>query len=471
VKVKDQVSMARRNLQRHKGRTRLTLLSIIIGAFAVISVIILSFTANQAVAAYFEETGEQFSIEVQRVGSDTTIDDALVSKVSELSGIQSSTPVISMYEFKSLRVGDRFANAVGGVSLTAENSNGTRDHVVVAGRELTDSDVGAEALVSSDIAAELTGANPEALVGETVYLVADSFYRGPAQSPDNCDFGDGTTEPECAEVEVPVTVVGVVQAELSVYFPLQFGLDQKQYAYFYYSPECDPDSQSWSGRDEAFAPPPQCDGDYFVEEVDLVDLQGYDALKIRVVSDEVIDSVSAALEADFGMRNRINTQGVGDLEFAVGRDTLREIQDVVTLVTLIFLLVGGISLLVSSIGVVNTMTMSALERTREIGVMRALGASRKDVTRVFTVESALIGFLGGLWGLILAGIAVVAIFFLNDGLATLDVGFTLGLPLLLTALIPASLVVVLTTVIGIAAGVLPARRAAKLDPVESLRAD
>jgi len=93
VRVKDQVSMARRNLQRHKGRTRLTLLSIIIGAFAVISVIILSFTANQAVAAYFEETGEQFSIEVQRVGSDTTIDDALVSKVSELSGIQSSTPV------------------------------------------------------------------------------------------------------------------------------------------------------------------------------------------------------------------------------------------------------------------------------------------------------------------------------------------------------------------------------------------
>jgi ABC-type antimicrobial peptide transport system permease subunit len=66
---------------------------------------------------------------------------------------------------------------------------------------------------------------------------------------------------------------------------------------------------------------------------------------------------------------------------------------------------------------------------------------------------------------------VVAIFFLTDGLATLDVGFTLGLPLLLTALIPASLVVVLTTVIGIAAGVLPARRAAKLDPVESLRAD
>jgi len=155
----------------------------------------------------------------------------------------------------------------------------------------------------------------------------------------------------------------------------------------------------------------------------------------------------------------------------VGRDTLREIQDVVTLVTLIFLLVGGISLLVSSIGVVNTMTMSALERTREIGVMRALGASRKDVTRVFTVESALIGFLGGLWGLILAGVVVVALFFFTDGLATLDVGFTLGLPLLLTALIPASLVVVLTTLIGIAAGVLPARRAAKLDPVESLRAD
>ena len=471
MKVKDQVSMARRNLQRHKGRTRLTLLSIVIGAFAVISVIILSFTANQAVAAYFEQTGEQFSIEVQRVGSDTMIDDALVTKVSGVSGIQSSTPVIGLYEFEALRLGDRFANAVGGVRITAENTNGTRNHVVLAGRELTDSDVGAQALVSSDIAAELTGSAPESIVGETIYLVADSFYRGPAQNPDNCDFGDGTIDPVCEEVEIPVTVVGVVQAELSVYFPLQFGLDQKQYAYFYYSEECDPESESWSGREDAFAPPPQCDDGLYVEKVDIVEQQGYDSLRIRVASDDVIDSVSETLEADLGMRNRLDTQGEGDLEFAVGRDTLQEIQDVVAIVTLIFLLVGGISLLVSAIGVVNTMTMSALERTREIGVMRALGASRKDVTRVFTVESALIGFLGGLWGLILAGIAVVAIFFLTDGLATLDVGFTLGLPLLLTALIPASLVIVLTTVIGVAAGVLPARRAAKLDPVESLRAD
>lgn len=471
MNVRDQVSMARRNLRRHKGRTRLTLLSIIIGAFAVISVIILSFTANQAVTTYFEDTGELYSIDVQRVGADTKIDDALVTKVAGVPGVESLTPVFGLYEFTAIRLEDRFVNAVGGVSVTAENPNGTRSHTVVAGRDLTEADNGAQALVSSDIAGQLTGGNAETLVGQVIYFVADSFYQGPDLDPENCDFGDGQSELVCEEVEVPVTVVGVIQESLSVFMPLQFGLDQKQLTFYYYTPECDPDAEEWANRPDAFVPQAFCEGVLGVDSFDLAKDQGYDQLKIRVASDDAIDGVTQALETDLAMRNRLDTQGMGDLEFSVGRDTLKEIQDVAAIATLIFLLVGGISLLVSAIGVVNTMTMSALERTREIGVMRALGASRQDVTRVFTVESALIGFLGGLWGWILASAAVVAIFFLTDGLASLGLGFSLGLPLLLAALIPASVVVVLTTVIGVIAGVLPARRAAKQDPVESLRSE
>jgi putative ABC transport system permease protein len=130
---------------------------------------------------------------------------------------------------------------------------------------------------------------------------------------------------------------------------------------------------------------------------------------------------------------------------------------------------GGISLLVSAIGVINTMLMATLERTREIGVMRAIGATNKDVKRIFTVEAALLGFMGGVWGLIFASAIII-------GLGTRFAGGTSGsmieidvATLITSGLIPSSIVIVLTTVIGIASGVLPARRAAKLDPVESLR--
>lgn len=475
MRIRDQIDMARRNLRRQKGRTRLTLLSIVIGAFAVILVIILSFTANQAVSNYFEQTGDLYSIDVQRVGGEVSINDALVTRVGAIPGVESYTPVASLYEFASIRFGEQNVNAGGGISLTAERSNGTRDHILIAGRDLSDSDTGAQALVSQDIAQDLTQGDAESLVGETIYLVTQASYRGPDQKPENCDFGDGTegVDPVCPAVEIPISVVGVIQDDLSMFFPLEFGIAQKEFTYFYYDQRCDPNSEFWKFEIESrpYEADEGCSGTLRFDTYSSFEDYGYEALKIRVASDELIEGVRTALISDLGMRDRLDTQGEGQLEFSVGRDLLKEIQDLAALTTLIFLLIGGISLLVSAIGVVNTMTMATLERTREIGVMRALGASRSDVTRVFTVESGLLGFLGGLWGFILGATTVIILFFATNGLADLGLGFSLELPLLLAAIIPASLVVGLTTVIGIFAGVMPARRAAKLDPVESLRSE
>lgn len=469
MKIRDQIQMARRNLRRQKGRTRLTLLSIIIGAFAVIAVIILSVTANQAVEAYFEETGQLYSIQAERVGGDEKIDDALAADVGALEGVRSVSPMLRLYDFTAIHSGEQRVNIVGGVQLTAELPNGTTDQVLVAGRNLADSDTGALALVSADIAGDLTGGQPDSLVGSTILLESSVTYRGPGQSPENCDFGDGMEEVVCSAVDVPVEVVGIVQGSLSVFFPLEFGLSLKETTFYAIDDRCNPESEFWTFSPDAFDPPAECEGLVRADTFSIVDDFGYEGLKIRVDSDEAISGVTRALVNDFGMRNRLDTQGEGSLEFAVGREELEEIQNLASLVTLIFLVVGGISLLVSAIGVINTMTMAALERTREIGVMRALGASRRDVTRVFTVESGLIGFLGGLWGLILAAAVVLVVFFATDGLSALGLGFSLELPLLLAAVVPASTVVGLTTLIGVLAGVAPARRAAKLDPVESLR--
>jgi ABC-type antimicrobial peptide transport system permease subunit len=129
--------------------------------------------------------------------------------------------------------------------------------------------------------------------------------------------------------------------------------------------------------------------------------------------------------------------------------------------------IGGIALVVAAVGVVNTMIMAILERTREIGVMRAVGARRGTVSLLFTFEAALLGFFGGVFGLALGYVAVlIANPIVNKQLSgnsitssniiTLPIWLILG-------------VIGLTTVIGILAGLYPARRAAHLDPVEALR--
>lgn len=127
--------------------------------------------------------------------------------------------------------------------------------------------------------------------------------------------------------------------------------------------------------------------------------------------------------------------------------------------------IGAIGLIVSLFGIANTMAMAVLERTREIGILKALGARARDIRRVFLIEAAGIGAAGGLGGL--AG-GVLAGFLLNaaaHGLFELPPGlrlFHVSVPLALGA-------VGFAVLVSAIAGVFPARRASRLDPVGALR--
>jgi putative ABC transport system permease protein len=139
---------------------------------------------------------------------------------------------------------------------------------------------------------------------------------------------------------------------------------------------------------------------------------------------------------------------------------------------------GGIALLVAAFVVANTMMMSVLERTSEIGLMKALGARDKDILLLFLLEAALVGFGGGLSGLALA-------FFLAKVLnqtitnARLDsaaqIGFLPINPAMIQGdllLIPnelAWLAILIATVVGLTAGFFPAWRAARMSPVKALK--
>lgn len=128
----------------------------------------------------------------------------------------------------------------------------------------------------------------------------------------------------------------------------------------------------------------------------------------------------------------------------------------------LFNAIVGVAVLVGMLGIINTLTMSVLERTREIGVLRALGASRWRVRRTMADESLLISLAGTLAGL-LAGLMIGVIWVLGMRETTFE-GISIHLPFATFATIA-----VLGVVIGVVAAILPARRAARLDPLAALR--
>ncbi len=137
---------------------------------------------------------------------------------------------------------------------------------------------------------------------------------------------------------------------------------------------------------------------------------------------------------------------------------------------------GGIAMLVAALGIANTMTMSIYERTREIGIMKAVGASNRQIKRVFLGEAAIIGVLGGIGGLLFssAGAALANLFvqaFIANQAATgggggggVEATSFFQIPVWL-----AIFAIVFAAGVGLLSGVLPAVRAANLDPLTALR--
>jgi putative ABC transport system permease protein len=154
--------------------------------------------------------------------------------------------------------------------------------------------------------------------------------------------------------------------------------------------------------------------------------------------------------------------------FAIS-DQLKEIRKGFLLMDSILGAIGTIALVVAALGIANTMVMSILERTREIGVMKAIGASETEIKLIFFVEAAAIGVIGAVFGLILGwGVTRVANFVANArilpaGEAAINLFY---FPLWLIAG-----AVGFAILISLLAGLYPAIRAASIDPIEALRHD
>ncbi len=186
------------------------------------------------------------------------------------------------------------------------------------------------------------------------------------------------------------------------------------------------------------------------------DGEGYPSLYVRVESMEDLEPV----------RESVEEMGFGVIAIA---DQLEEIKRQFLILDTLLGAVGTIALIVASLGIINTMVTSILERTREIGVMKALGGSETDIRLIFFVEAATVGVIGGLLGLVLGwGVTRIANAVANhylrpQGFAPVDL-FYVPVWLLLGA-------IAFAVVVSLLAGVYPAMRAARVDPVQALRHD
>jgi putative ABC transport system permease protein len=175
------------------------------------------------------------------------------------------------------------------------------------------------------------------------------------------------------------------------------------------------------------------------------------ATQILVYPDAGADETALANKID-ALPAKVSTMTSADFDQQVGSTTLI-FNAIIVGVAIISLVVGGLS-------VINTMAMSVTERTREIGIKRAIGGSRRRIIRELVAEAGMIGVIGGVIGLALGALVV---FVANEA------GRASGIILFDLTLSTAAFAVGFSTILGMVAGVVPAWSAARLDPVQALR--
>jgi len=188
-------------------------------------------------------------------------------------------------------------------------------------------------------------------------------------------------------------------------------------------------------------------------------ITGEEALQeidISVHDPEIINQTIEDVKTLLREEHQLKEDDEDDFRIQSAKDMLETTKTITSLLTAMVAAISGISLVVGGVGVMNIMLVSVTERTREIGLLKAIGAKERDILTQFLFESIVMTFIGGLTGIVLgiSGAFLVSV--------VLHIPFIVSIPAVLLA-------VGVSAAVGILFGIYPARRAARLSPIDALQ--
>jgi len=396
------------SLSSNKVRTALTMLGIIIGVGAVIAMLAIGTGTKQAIVGEIEGIGTNLLF-VATNYEDVTNPEPLTIRDAEALNDPVFAPSVAAA-----------APIVQGQAELTYASNGTtaslvgvtEDYSRVQSIELSEGEFFTTTQVNGLASAAILGTNvaedlferSEGLVGETVRVNGQPFrVVGILKKEGGSDFGSSTDD----QILVPLTTA---QARL---------LPRREH-----------------------------------NQVDLIYVSAIDSDSVKSAEDEI----------SLILRDRHNLKLAEDDFIILTQELFLDFASTVTGVFTIFLGgVAGISLLVGGIGIMNIMLVSVTERTKEIGLRKAVGAKKRDILTQFLIESSLLSVLGGAVGIVLGWILSLGV-----GRIAASSDFLLNPAITLNAVLLATL---FSASVGLFFGIYPANRAAQLEPIEALRSE
>jgi len=452
VKLYDSVELAARNLRESVLRNSLTTLGIAVGVASLVAMLSLGVGLQRMASRRLKSSGlfdtvvvssrrdlRSFNREQEENGpapaESPDLDEAARRNIEKVAGVVEVYPDLRF--ITELRYDDKpHLTMVSGLAFSSKES----DSFEGMQGDFFSSIAAHEVIVQKSFAAELLGkarahGPDEISVAEVAKpLLGKQLVMRYAERASNSGDANSASYSVISR-ELPLTIVGVT--------------------------DLDPDSMRGAARARLFLPETLLEGLHAVQAYDFRDSTRatsseptYSTLIARVSGAGKVDSVEQAIK-----KLGFNTFSILD-----ATKSLRRFFAILDLFLGIF---GSLALTVASIGIINTLVMAILERRREIGIMKAVGASDSDVRGLFFAEAGAMGLLGGVFGVTLGWIIGRVINFgtnvylKRQGFAPENIW---AVPFWLVGL-----ALVFAVVVSLLSGLYPASRAARLDPVQALR--
>ncbi|MBU0615678.1 MAG: ABC transporter permease [Nanoarchaeota archaeon] len=192
----------------------------------------------------------------------------------------------------------------------------------------------------------------------------------------------------------------------------------------------------------------------------------YDSVVIKVKDEDELDQAIENIENKLSLKRHV-TQATRDFSISSNKQSNEARAEMMSSMTTFLTAIAAVALLVGAVGIANTMFTSVLEKTKEIGIMKAIGARNNDILTIFLLNAALIGFIGGLLGIVFGILlsAFMPVLMGSTGGIMARMGSGSGIIRLSTAFMALGI----SVLIGVISGVIPAYQASRLRPVDALR--